>query len=66
MYRMIGIALLVVGGLLAYYGFQEKESPVGQLEEAATGSPSDRSLGMVGGGVVVAAVGVGLLLYRPK
>jgi len=66
MNRIIGIALIVIGGLLAYYGFQETESPAGELEEAITGSPSDRSLGMIVGGVLVAAVGGGLLIYRGK
>lgn len=66
MSRIIGIALIVIGGLFAYYGFQETESPVGQIEEAVTGSPSDRSMAMVVGGILVAAIGGGLLLYRVK
>lgn len=66
MHRIIGIALIVIGGFLAYYGYQEKESPVSQVEETLTGSPTDRSIGMMIGGVFVAAAGGGLLIYRTK
>lgn len=66
MRRLLGIGILAAGVLLAYYGFQETESIMGQAEETLTGSPSDRSLGMIIGGVVLGAAGLGLALFPCK
>ncbi|MCD8482384.1 MAG: DUF3185 family protein [Verrucomicrobia bacterium] len=63
MRRIVGIGILIAGVILAYYGFQESESIAGQAEEVITGSPSDRSMGMIIGGVVLAAAGLGLTAY---
>lgn len=66
MKRVIGIGILIGGIILAFYGFQETESLAGQAEEALTGSPSDRSIGMIIGGVVLGAAGLGLFLFPCK
>ena len=66
MNRIIGLALVLIGIILFYYGWQEGESLAGEIEEAVTGSPSDRSLGLIIGGILSFAIGAGLVLYPGK
>lgn len=63
MNRFIGLGLIIVGIILFYYGWQEGDSLAGEIEEAVTGSPSDRSIGLLIGGILSAAIGLGLALY---
>lgn len=58
--------MVVVGIILFYYGWQEGESLAGEIEEAVTGSPSDRSIGLIIAGVLTFAAGAGLVLYPGK
>jgi uncharacterized membrane protein len=60
--KIIGLALLLVGIILAYYGYQEGESLVSTVKESITGSPTDRSIALMVAGVITAAVGAGLIL----
>jgi hypothetical protein len=64
MNKFIGLGLIVVGAILFYYGYNEGASPVGELTEAITGSPPDRSLIKMAGGVLLIAVGGGGFFYR--
>ncbi|MCC5847805.1 MAG: DUF3185 family protein [Verrucomicrobia bacterium] len=66
MNRMIGIALIVIGAILVYYGYSEGTSPVGEITEAITGSPPDRSLVKMIGGILLIVVGSGATAYRRK
>jgi uncharacterized membrane protein len=60
MTRIIGIALIALGAVLLYFGYNASQAPVEQLSETLTGRFTDRTmLYLVGGGV--AAV-LGLLL----
>ncbi|MCC5808224.1 MAG: DUF3185 family protein [Opitutales bacterium] len=61
MQRIIGLALVIVGIILLYYGYQEGESLASTVKETITGSPTDRSLTLVIAGIVCACLGAGLV-----
>ena len=56
-----GIVLLVVGAGLAYWGYQEASSLGSQLNEAISGSPSDKVMIKYIAGAASAAAGIVLL-----
>lgn len=60
--RVIGVLLLVVGGVLLFYGLESGDSLVSNVKEAVDGTPTDRSMGLIIGGAASGALGVGLLL----
>jgi uncharacterized protein DUF3185 len=64
--RITGLVLLVLGGLLLYFGWQATDAPLEQAREGLTGEYSDRTMEYLIGGAVVAAAGLGLLLFGGK
>lgn len=60
---VIGIALLVLGLMLLFFGFNASESPAEEVSEALTGSYSDQTMLYLIGGAVAAVVGA-VLLFR--
>lgn len=62
--RAIGIALLVLGAGLAFWGFQLSESVGSQLTEVVTGAETDRVMMFYIGGAVSFAVGLYLLIKK--
>jgi hypothetical protein len=42
--KILGIVLLVVGGILLYFGAQATDAPVEQAREALTGDYSDQTM----------------------
>ena len=56
--RALGIALLVGGVILLFFGFNESESFASEVSEVFTGSPTDRSIWMIVLGSVTAVVGL--------
>ncbi|HET8902785.1 MAG TPA: DUF3185 family protein [Saccharospirillum sp.] len=62
--RVLGIALLVLGVGLAFWGFQLSESIGSQLTEVVTGSETDRVMMFYIGGAVCFAVGLYLFLKK--
>ena len=62
MQSVIGIALLVVGGVLITFGMQASASLGSRLSELFTGTPSDRTIWLLLAGMVAAIVGLGVLL----
>jgi uncharacterized membrane protein YidH (DUF202 family) len=58
MTRLLGIVLVGAGALLAWMGWQEKQTIRSRLEEVLRGSPSDRVLWMLGIGAVVVLIGL--------
>ena len=58
MMKVIGIALLVAGMGLAYWGYQVSESLSSQITETFTGSPRDKVMLLYIGGVVSFVVGL--------
>jgi uncharacterized membrane protein HdeD (DUF308 family) len=63
-HRAIGIALLVGGVILLYFGMNESDSFASEVSEVFTGSPTDRSIWMMVLGVVAAVAG-GIMAIAP-
>lgn len=57
MKRIAGIALIVAGAGLAYWGYTESQTIGAQLNEAISGSPGDNVMMKYIGGAVAIAVG---------
>ncbi|MCH8539091.1 MAG: DUF3185 family protein [Alkalimonas sp.] len=64
MQRIIGIAALVAGAILLYFGYAEYNSTASQVTEAITGSPTDNSILYLVAGAVAVIVGLGLLFKK--
>lgn len=62
--KMLGIALLIIGLGLAWWGYQQSESIGSQLAETVTGSPTDKVMMLYIGGA--ASFVVGLLMVLKK
>jgi hypothetical protein len=60
--KIVGIVLLVVGGVLLYFGLQASDAPLEQVRETLTGNYSDRTMLYLIAGVAAAVGGVALLL----
>lgn len=63
MKRGLGIALLIVGAVLLYFGLQSTDSFGEKIVEGVTGRYSDGTMGYIIGGAVSAAIGLGLLVF---
>jgi len=62
--KIIGIALLVLGLGLGYWGYEVSESFNSQVSSTVTGSMTDKTMMLYIGGVV--SFVVGLLLFFKK
>ena len=58
--RAIGLALLVVGAILLVLGFNSSESLGSQISEFFSGSPTDKTVWLLIGGVVALVVGLAM------
>lgn len=63
MKRGLGIALLIVGAVLLYFGLQSTDSFGEKIVEGVTGRYSDGTMGYLIGGAVSTAIGLGLLVF---
>ena len=59
--KIIGIALLVLGIALVYFGYNASNSPVEELSEAVTGKYSDETTFYLIGGAISAVIGIVML-----
>lgn len=66
LWRLIGIALLIVGLGLLYFGWQATDALDEQVREAVTGQYSDDTLWQLIGGAAAAVVGLLLTLFGGK
>lgn len=66
MNKVLSLALLVGGILLIIYGIKASDSIGSDFSRLFTGSPTDKSIWLLIGGVVAAAVGGGGLLRGSK
>jgi multisubunit Na+/H+ antiporter MnhB subunit len=66
MARGIGIALIAVGVALLILGFQAADSPASQISEFFTGTPTDRAVWMLIGGIVSLIVGAVMSFRAPR
>lgn len=59
MNKIVSIALLVGGIVLIVYGFNSSKSLGSEFSRFFTGAPTDKTLWLLIGGVVLAGLGVG-------
>ena len=63
-HKILAIALLVLGGVLIYFGNNATDAPVEKLTESVTGKYSDETMYYLIGGGISAVVGLVLLLKK--
>lgn len=61
---LLGVALLVGGLILLYFGYNASESVTEGVTEAVTGSYSDKTMYFLIGGAVAAVVGLVMLVRK--
>ena len=66
MNKIISIALLVGGVVLMIFGFQATNSFSSDVSRFFTGSPTDKAIWMLIGGLVAAIVGLTMTLRSSK
>lgn len=64
--KLAGLVLVVVGGILLYFGYSATESALESVTETVTGRFSDRTTMYLVGGAACAVVGAGLLLFGKR
>ncbi|HSH93261.1 MAG TPA: DUF3185 family protein [Roseimicrobium sp.] len=64
MNKAIGVALIVGGGVIGYFGYQHSQSIESKVVKVFDGGPTKKSVWMMAGGA--AAVGAGLFLLVKK
>ena len=62
MTKLLSLALLIAGIVLIIYGISASESISSDFSRLFTGSPTDRTVWLLIGGVVAAAIGAGGLV----
>ncbi len=65
MLRAVGIALIIAAAILLIWGLQTTNSLSSELEEFVTGSPSEKAIILISGGVILLVVGL-VMALRPK
>lgn len=58
---LVSIVCIAGAALLLYYGNSASEAPVSVVKEALTGTPTDRSIAFLVGGVVLGVIGLASL-----
>ncbi len=64
MNKPIGVGLIVAGVLLAIYGVRASDAFASDVSRFFTGSPTDKSVWLLLGGVACIAVGATLIVRR--
>lgn len=62
--QIAGIALLVLGLALLFFGWQASQSVADQISETFTGNFTDSTMWFIIGGAIAAAVGAFLLVRK--
>lgn len=62
--QIVGIALLVAGAILLYFGYEASQSVGEQLHETFTGRFTDSTTWYFVLGAIAAVAGIGLLVFR--
>jgi hypothetical protein len=66
MNKLLSLALLISGIVLIIYGISASESIGSDFSRLFTGSPTDRTIWLLLGGIVVTAIGAGGLMRGTK
>lgn len=56
--KIVGLALLAVGAMLLYWGYETQQSVSSQVTELVTGTPSDKAMWLLIGGAVCVVTGL--------
>lgn len=64
--RIAALALLVVGVVLIVIGINSMSSFSSDVSRFFTGSPTDKAIWMLIGGIIAAIAGLTMALYRSK
>jgi uncharacterized membrane protein len=64
--KLAGLVLLVVGGILLYFGYNASETALESVTETVTGRFTDETTMYLIGGAVCAVLGAGLLIFGKK
>jgi len=64
MNKILGLAILVAGVILLYFGYTEYNSAASQVTEVVTGNPTDNAIWFLVGGAIAAIVGLGVLFKK--
>jgi hypothetical protein len=66
MNKPISLAVLVIGIILLIYGFSASESLGSEFSRLFTGKPTDETVWLLLGGIIVTAIGASGLLRSAK
>jgi hypothetical protein len=64
MKKAIGVACIAGGVTLLIFGFQAKDSFKDQANKLVTGSPTDKTMWMIGSGAALAVAGLVLVMTK--
>ena len=64
--KIVGIALIVIGAILLYFGLQATGSFAGEMQEAVTGRYSDETMFYLIGGGVALVIGIFMIARRGR
>ena len=64
MKKALGLALVAGGVALLIFGFQAKDSLESKVTELVKGSPTDKSMWMIGGGAALCVAGAVLAMGK--
>ncbi len=64
--KLVALVLIVVGGILLYFGYTASGSALESVTETVTGRFTDQTTMYLIGGAACAVVGVGLLFFGKK
>ncbi|HVU25827.1 MAG TPA: DUF3185 family protein [Opitutus sp.] len=64
--KTISIILLVLGIVLIAYGVSGTQSLGSEVSEQVTGAPTNHSMWLLGGGIVLGLIGLVGLFRRPR
>ncbi len=66
MIRILGLVLTVAGIILIIYGVRASESFTSEVSEFFTGTPTDKTMGFLIGGIASAVGGIAMLLFGSR
>lgn len=64
--KLAALVLIVVGGVLLYFGYSASQSALESVTETVTGRFTDQTTLYLVGGAACAVVGVALLIFGKK
>ncbi len=62
----IGLFLVIIGAIVLGYGFYASESVASEISKLFTGTPTDRTMYLLGAGAITLIAGIFLMLGNPR